>query len=53
MVVSIAITLSAILAIVLGILVLIFPKFLRLAVGIYLIVAGGLQLIGNYALLSP
>ena len=50
---TIALTISAILAIVLGILVLVFPKLLRWAVGLYLLVFGILQLAGNYINLSP
>ncbi|HJX50769.1 MAG TPA: DUF3096 domain-containing protein [Candidatus Nanoarchaeia archaeon] len=42
--VAINFTISAILAIVVGIFVLAFPKFLRWAVGLYLIIAGILQL---------
>ena len=50
--VSITLTLSGILAILLGIFVLIWPKFLRYAVGIYLIVVGLLQIFGGFDLLS-
>ncbi|MBS3099637.1 DUF3096 domain-containing protein [Candidatus Pacearchaeota archaeon] len=47
-------TLSGIIAIILGILVLAFPKFLRFAVGIYLLIFGTLQLLDNFGiLLSP
>jgi len=42
---SIAFTISGILAILFGILVLAIPKFLRYAVGIYLILIGILQLL--------
>jgi len=42
---AITFTISAILAIIVGLLVLAFPKFLRWAIGLYLIVVGILQLI--------
>ena len=42
----ISIQISAILAIIAGLLVLAWPKLLRLAVGLYLIVVGILQLLG-------
>ncbi|MFA5020249.1 MAG: DUF3096 domain-containing protein [Candidatus Pacearchaeota archaeon] len=52
--VSITLTLSGIIALVLGITVLIFPKFLRYAVGIYLILIGVIQLLGGFnVILSP
>ncbi len=44
----ISITISAILAIILGLLVLVWPKLLRWAVGLYLIIFGILQLISQY-----
>jgi len=47
MVLSASLTISAGLAIVLGILVLVFPKLLRWAVGIWLIAHGILQLIAQ------
>ncbi|MDO8508345.1 MAG: DUF3096 domain-containing protein [Nanoarchaeota archaeon] len=48
------ITLSAILAIIFGIIILIWPKALNLAVAIWLILTGVLQLIGGaYPDLSP
>jgi uncharacterized membrane protein HdeD (DUF308 family) len=40
----ITLTISAVLAIVLGLAVLLFPKLLRWAVGLYLVVFGILQL---------
>jgi len=43
--VGIAIGISAGLAILIGLLVLVFPKLLRFAIGIYLIIWGILQLI--------
>lgn len=49
----ITLTISALLAIVLGILILVFPKLLRWAVGLYLLIFGILQLVGNYVNLSP
>jgi len=51
--VAIAFTISAILAIIVGLLVLIWPKFLRLAVGIYLILFGILQLVSDNFGFSP
>jgi len=54
MVVSLVLNIAAILAIVVGIFVLAFPKFLRYAVGLYLIVVGILGLLSaNDILLSP
>jgi len=47
-VISISLTISALLAILLGILVLVFPKLLRWAVGLYLIIFGVLQLVNQY-----
>lgn len=49
----ISLTISALLAIVLGIVVLLFPRFLRWAVGLYLIVFGIIQLSSNYIQFSP
>ncbi len=49
----ISFTISAVLAIIIGLIVLIFPKFLRYAIGLYLIVFGILQLLGGYMGLSP
>lgn len=46
-------TISAVLAIVLGIVVLVFPKLLRWAVGLYLIIFGLLQLAGDFLQFSP
>lgn len=46
--VAISLTISALLAIVLGILVLVFPKILRWAIGLYLLVWGILQMINLY-----
>ncbi|NCO10984.1 DUF3096 domain-containing protein [Candidatus Pacearchaeota archaeon CG_4_9_14_0_2_um_filter_39_13] len=51
--VAISLTISAVLAIILGIVVLVFPKLLRWAVGLYLIIFGVLQLTGNYLSFSP
>lgn len=48
MVLSISLTISAILAIVLGILILIFPKLLRWGVGLYLLIFGIIQLVNQY-----
>ncbi len=46
--VAVSFTISAVLAIILGILVLVFPKLLRWAVGFYLVIFGILQLINQY-----
>ncbi len=51
--VSIALTLSAILAIVVGLLVLVWPKFLRISIGLYLIIFGALQLLQDNLGFSP
>ncbi|PIN92890.1 DUF3096 domain-containing protein [Candidatus Pacearchaeota archaeon CG10_big_fil_rev_8_21_14_0_10_31_9] len=48
--VSIVLTLSGIIALVLGILVLAIPRFLRYAVGIYLILIGVIQLLDGFEL---
>jgi hypothetical protein len=45
---TITLTLGAILALLAGILVLAFPKFLRYAVGIYLVAIGAIELFGVY-----
>ncbi len=50
---SIVLTLSAILAIVVGILVLAWPKLLRIAIGLYLIIIGILQLLHDNVDFSP
>lgn len=50
---TLSFTITALLAIVLGLVVIIFPKLLRWAVGIYLILFGILQLAGNYLQFSP
>ncbi|MBX4196506.1 DUF3096 domain-containing protein [Candidatus Pacearchaeota archaeon] len=44
MVVTTSVTISAVLAIIVGIIILIWPKFLNIAVGIYLLIAGFLNL---------
>jgi uncharacterized membrane protein HdeD (DUF308 family) len=46
--VLLSLTISAGLAILFGLLVLAFPKFLRWAIGLYLIIWGILQIIANY-----
>ncbi|HVY01293.1 MAG TPA: DUF3096 domain-containing protein [Candidatus Nanoarchaeia archaeon] len=38
---------SAILSVIAGILVLVFPSFLAWAVGLYLLITGGLELLGK------
>jgi hypothetical protein len=43
-IISVGIT-SAVLAIIVGVLILIWPKLIRIALGLYLIIAGILQLI--------
>jgi len=54
MVVSIILNIASLLTILVGILVLAFPKFLRVAVGLYLIIIGVLGLLSaNGVLLSP
>lgn len=50
---TISLTISAILAIILGLVILIWPKLLRWAVGLYLLIFGILQLLGNYVDFSP
>lgn len=50
---SLVLTLSAIISILAGLLVLVWPKFLRLAIGLYLIAIGILQLLNNNLGLSP
>ncbi|MEK6915992.1 MAG: DUF3096 domain-containing protein [Nanoarchaeota archaeon] len=51
--VSVVFTISAILAIIVGILVLVWPKFLRIAIGLYLVIFGILQLLQDNLGLSP
>lgn len=51
--VSVTLTISAILAIIAGILVLAWPKLLRVAIGLYLIIIGILQLLNDNLGLSP
>ena len=53
MAVSVVLNIVAILAILVGILILAFPKLLRWAIGLYLIILGTLQLISNYVQFSP
>jgi uncharacterized membrane protein HdeD (DUF308 family) len=50
---TVSLVISAGLAIILGIVILIFPKLLRWAVGLYLIVFGILQLLGQTLAFSP
>jgi len=45
---TIVLALSGILAILFGIIILIWPKALNLAVAIYLIIVGILQILGSY-----
>jgi len=45
---SISLTISAFIAIILGILILVFPALLRWGIGIYLILVGILQLLAQY-----
>ncbi len=51
--VVITVTVIAILSIVFGILILIWPKLLNYLVAIYLILVGILQLLGEYIGFSP
>jgi len=44
--VSISLAISGILAIIVGLLILIFPKLLRIGIGLYLIIIGILQVLG-------
>jgi uncharacterized membrane protein HdeD (DUF308 family) len=44
--VSIALTISGVLAILIGVAVLVFPKLLRIGVGLYLVITGILQTLG-------
>lgn len=44
----ISVTISAMLAIILGIVVLLFPKLLRWAIGLYLLLFGLVQLFAQY-----
>jgi hypothetical protein len=46
--VSISLTISAILAILAGLIIIFWPKTLRLAIGGYLLLAGSLRLIDLY-----
>lgn len=46
-------TITAVLAIIFGILILVWPRFLNYFVGIYLILVGILGLLGGYIGLSP
>jgi len=50
---SIVLTISAVLAIIVGILVLVWPRLLRVAIGIYLIFFGVMQLLQDNLGLSP
>lgn len=51
--VLVTLTISAILAIIFGMLILIFPKLLNTLIGLYLIIIGVLQLFGGFIGLSP
>jgi len=44
----ISVTISAVLAIIFGIAVLVWPRALNLVVALYLIITGALQLVGQY-----
>lgn len=46
--VAISLTIAAVLAVIFGLLVLVFPKLIRWAVGLYFVVWGILQLIALY-----
>jgi len=45
---AISLTIAAVLAVIFGILVLVFPKLIRWAVGLYFLIWGILQLIALY-----
>lgn len=45
---TISLTISAILALILGVAVLLFPRLLRWALGLWLIAHGALQLVAQY-----
>ncbi len=47
--VGISLAISGFLAIIVGILVLAFPKFLRIAIGLYLLIIGVLEIISSLA----
>lgn len=49
----ITVTFMAVLSIIFGIIVLIWPRLLNYLIGIYLILIGILQLLGTYVGLSP
>lgn len=52
--VLVSVAISAALAIILGLLILVFPKLLRWAVGLYLLIFGILQLLAQaYPSFSP
>jgi len=53
MVIAITLTAIAVLSILFGILVMVWPKVLNYLIGIYLILIGVLQLLGGYLNLSP
>jgi len=48
----ITLTLSAILAIIAGIVVLIWPKTLNIAIGLWLLISGILQLVAEYVYIA-
>ncbi|MEK6898891.1 MAG: DUF3096 domain-containing protein [Nanoarchaeota archaeon] len=45
---EISLTITAVLAIIMGIIVLIFPGLLRWAIGLFLLAFGALQLVNQY-----
>jgi hypothetical protein len=47
--VAISLTISAVLSIILGLLILVWPKILRIALGLYFLVIGILGLVNVYA----
>jgi uncharacterized membrane protein HdeD (DUF308 family) len=51
--VTLTITATALLSILFGILILIWPKILNYLIGIYLILVGIIQMVGGYLDLSP
>ncbi|MBI2631603.1 DUF3096 domain-containing protein [Candidatus Pacearchaeota archaeon] len=46
--VSVTLTISAILAVIFGLIILVWPKFLNIFVGLYLLITGMLQILNLY-----
>lgn len=49
---AIVITITALLAIIVGVIIMIWPKIINYAIGIWLILYGLLQMLGNYNLVA-